>query len=701
MANIARITILFFFLLMCYNVQGKRVTPNLLDSIFCIADEQNKKLWHVESSYYFKGSQHLKRKNFLVRFASHSSQLRKNRTLFSEVIGHFTIIGNDYYTNKSTTRFDAVPNTNTAVEGNVQFLSISIYDHYMLDRRLLSPLCRTNEHYYCYSIDSVSTPGCAYVSFRPRHKHQQLVSGFFTYDRHQHYIKFISMNGDNSMTRFTYEASMGTQGEERFWPVKTDLSYTYRYYGNIIEGQTSFYQAYSVIDPHYELPHNKNDKNDLSKLYGETDDTTKVIRDSLAIAAIRPVAISEKDQEIYNDTYVQHRSENSSANVITESKKPMKKLSDALETIAGTIFENNDITLNKNTSLEFSHLDVNYSGSRGVTLREDIELIHTSQKGRTFSFIPNLGYYFRPKQFVWELKTEYEYAPSLFGKLSLNVGSRSITNSTDRLRSLQTGQIIGNSDDAYSVLFNERFAELYHSIEPINGLSILVGTTFRQRSPHKMGDEELNALQLNKYYNSFMPRIAVTYTPGMRYYIKNGKKHLLGSKFPTFTIDLERAMRHAFNTDSHYEKWEAEASQVLRITPIHNFVWKAGYGMFTNAEEVNFIGYRYFNNGVVDYNWKDQRSGVFQLLDSKYYYDSPHYFRMHFVFESPTLLLSFFSQRLVNTERLYSNTLFTEGLAPYTELGYGFSTIYCDFSFFVSYTNKQKFKSGVKFSLHL
>lgn len=701
MTKTLRVVILILMLLSCHQVMAKKTIPALLDSVFCVADEQGRKVWHVESDYYFKGTQNLKRKNFLVRFASSSGELRKTRSLLSELTGHMTLIGKDYFHTKSQMRFDAVPNANTAVGKNVQYLRFSIYDAFMLDKQLLSPLCRCNRRYYRYSIDSTSTDGFVFVRFTPKHKHQQLVSGNFTFNRQKRYVSYISMEGDNTMTKFSYEATMGTQGEERFWPLKIELSYRYRYYGNIIEGRSSFYQRYALIVPHYEFDKNIRNKNDLSHLYNQSEDTTRVTTDSLSIASLRPVAISMNDQKIYEETYALHRSDNIASSEVAANTKPMKKFTNALETVAGTIFESNDITLNRNTTLEFSHLDVNYSGSRGVTLREDIELSHISKTGKRFSVTPNLGYYFRPKQFVWDIRTEYEYLPLLFGRLSLNIGSQAITNSTDRLRSVETGQMLENEEDAQSIVFNERFAEIYHSIEPVNGLSFILGAIYRQRSPHRMTQKEREALRMSNYYNSFVPRIAVTYTPGMKYYIKNGRKYLLGSKYPTFTIDLERAVKRTFNTDSHYEKWETEASQVLRVTPTNYFVWKAGYGMFTNSSEVNFIGYRNFNNGVVDYNWRDQRSGVFQLLDGKYYYNSPHYFRMHFVYESPALLLTFFNQRHVKSERIYSNTLFTEGLAPYVELGYGFSTIYFDFGFFASYTKKQNFKNAVKFSWHL
>lgn len=701
MVKKAKLAILFLAFLLCHPLMAKRPIPDLLDSIFCIADEQKGKVWHVESDYYFNSSQNLLRKNILARFTSCSSDLRKNRSTQYELTGHMTLMGKDYYSTKSLTHYETIPNANIVVEDNAEFLSISIYDPFMLDRRLLSPLCRCNKHYYKYSLVSVTKSDYIYVTFVPKHKHQQLVSGHFIYDRNRKYVKSISINGDNAMTRFSYEAIMGSVGEARFWPQKIELSYRYRYFGNIIEGRASLYHQYSFMQPNYKFKYDNLNKNDLSHLYNRKEDKAKVLLDSLAIAELRNVTMSNDDQKRPDGSYAQHQNDSISSKVFHKNTNNMKRLTKALETIAGTIFESNDITLSKATSLEFSHLDINYSGSKGVTLREDIELSHTSTKGRTFSFTPNLGYYFRPKQFVWNIKTEYEYSPKLFGRLSLNIGSRSITNSTDRLRSYETGQTLEREDDAQSILFNERYAEFYHSIEPLNGLSFLFGTIFRQRTVHRMTDEKRESLHLNKYHNSFVPHIAVTYTPGQKYYIKNGRKYVLGSKYPTFTLDLERGVRRAFSTDSHYEKWEAEASQVLHVTPTQNFVWKAGYGMFTNAEEVNFISYRNFNNGVVDYNWKDQRSGVFQLLDSKYYYDSPHYFRMHFVFESPALLLTFFSQRLIHSERFYSNTLFTEGLAPYIELGYGFSTLYCDFGFFASYANKQKFKSGVKFSLHL
>lgn len=123
--------------------------------------------------------------------------------------------------------------------------------------------------------------------------------------------------------------------------------------------------------------------------------------------------------------------------------------------------------------------------------------------------------------------------------------------------------------------------------------------------------------------------------------------------------------------------------------------------MFTNRGNTDFVQYEYFNNGITAYNWDDDRSGVFQLLDQKYYNNSYHYLRGHAVIESPMLLLGNLSTRVVRAERLYVNALMTEGLVPYLELGYGVSNELLDISFFASYIEHESIKTGLKFSLHI
>lgn len=691
----------FIFLLFCLDCTASKKYIAVLDTIFSIAKEQQNKSWYYVSEYYYKGDLHLKRKNALLHFAPNRRYFEKGgRTLFSEVSGTLSHRYKDHFRDKEEIRFDAVPNTNTALEYNRDFFAITLYEQYLLRDHLLSPLCRENAHYYHYKEERRVKSGEVLIFFKARRNNAQLTSGHFIYDSRNKYITRISFNDDNGTMRYNYIVETGKEGDERYWPVHATLNFRYRFYGNIFDGKSEFFQKYTTLDPAYHYNTDYKKSLDLTDLYKMDEDTNTVIIDSLQIARRRCVPLSADEVKIYSDTYPSHRinTTNNASNTTPSKTKPWIH---TIGDIGEVFFHSHSYKLTDKASLYLSRMDLGYSGSRGVTLRQDIDFTHTTSNDHRFSFITKAGYYFSPKQLIGHLRMEYEYIPQNNGIFSIEFGTKDISNSTDRITPRQYSVSQQPQETPKGVLFNDRYIEAQHSIEAFNGFDIHVGAIFHQFSPHRMTEQERNELRIMRYYHSFAPHVNITYTPAQRYYFKGKRKIRLTSHYPTFSIDYERGLRKVLNSDNQYEKWETTVSQLVNLTPTHSLFWTIGGGMFTNKEEVSFVNYRNFSRGVMIYNWNDERSGVFQLLNDKYYYDSTHYLRMHLTLESPTILLGNVSTRYLYSERLYFSNLFTEGLAPYIELGYVFSTIYFDVNIFGSYLKQEGFKQGVKFTLHL
>lgn len=686
--------------LFCVSSYASKKYPDVVDNVFCASDEQKDKSWYYVSEYYYKGFLDLKRKNIAVHFAPNRRFYEKGgRTLFSEITGTLSHSHKTQFHQRETYRFDAIPNTNTAQEYSNEFYHITLYQQFLLPDQLLSPLCRENARYYRY-VEERHGNGEVLIYFKAKHKNAQLVSGYFVYDSRQRYVTKINFKGDYGTVRFNYTGETGTEGEERFWPVHASLIFRYRFYGNIFDGRSEFYQKYTTLDPNYEYPTGKNGKHDHTHIYKTDETTNPLVIDSTQIALHRPVPLTNEEQALYHDTYKEYRFTPTSKPQ-TNSSSSSRRWLHTIGDIGEVFFRSHGYNFSDRTSLDLSRLDLGYSGSNGVTLRQDVNYTHYTCHDLRFTFAPKIGYYFTPKMLVWQLRTEYEYFPYKNGTFSLEFGSRDIANSTDRIESMVTGMPLQKTEDAKGILFNDRYLELLHSIELTNGLDILIGAIYHSISPHRMSNAERMEIGMKKSYTSFAPHINISYTPAITYYYKGKRKIRLGSHYPTFSIDYESGLRDILNTDNQYEKWEGEVSQLVNLSPIRNLYWKIGGGMFTNKKNVNFVNYRYFSRGSVIHNWNDERSGVFQLLDNKYYYNSTHYIRMHLTMESPTILLGNVSTRYLQSERLYLNNLITEGLVPYVELGYGISTVLFDANIFSSYLKEEGFKQGVKFTLHL
>lgn len=688
---------------------GKQYS-SIIDSVFHVADVQCSKIWHYESEYYYKGTLNMKRKNLTAHFLPNSSYYEDGgRTLFSESAGTMEHTYDLYYSSKELYRYDAVPDCGTNMSNTMEYFNLSIYSRYLLRNQLLSPLNGKNSRFYKYNVERVDS-GIAHITFTHRIYNSQMVSGYFLFDIHNQYVTEINFSGDDGLVKFTCNVTMGKEGEERYWPVKNDMIYRYHYYGNIIDGHNYLCQKYNILTSDYDSPKSKYGKYDMTYLFATDKDTTHTITDSLEIAKRRMLPLTAEDKKIYDEKYPDYRAElQKKANESDQNFTPPADQEADVTTkwiraigSAGEIFFNDyDFDVSKNSRFSLSSLRVNYSGWRGITLREDLEYSKTTATGRHFALRPLIGYNFRPQQLVWNLRMDYNYQPRALGQLTVKLGNRGIENNTSRIHSKETGKLLASEDDGQSVLFNDWYWEIQHSHELFNGFMLSFGIVFMDRVPLHMNDQERRAIGIEDNYTSFAPHICITYTPGQTFYFRNNRKILLESKYPTFCLDYERSFFKILDCDNQYEKWEAMVTQSFPIDPIHQMMWKIGAGMFTNMSNVNFVDFRYFNDGIADYNWTDEWAGIFQLLDSKYYYNSQHYLRGHIVLQSPNIILGHLGTRFIRAERVYVNGLVTEGLAPYLEMGYGVSTALLDISFFTSYIKRESLNTGLKFSLHL
>ena len=188
----------------------------------------------------------------------------------------------------------------------------------------------------------------------------------------------------------------------------------------------------------------------------------------------------------------------------------------------------------------------------------------------------------------------------------------------------------------------------------------------------------------------------------MYYYMNGNRKINVGSRFPTFVIDYERGIR-VLDYSNQYERFEFSAEQKIRVRELHTIAYHIGGGFFTNQDDMYFVDYVNFANRNLPQGWNDDIGGTFQMLDSRWYNASRHYFRGNMTYETPFLLLYPVSKLLsfIQKERIYAGILFMPHLNPYLELGYGVGTHLFDFGVFIG-NEKGKFTSiGCKFTFEL
>jgi hypothetical protein len=272
---------------------------------------------------------------------------------------------------------------------------------------------------------------------------------------------------------------------------------------------------------------------------------------------------------------------------------------------------------------------------------------------------------------------------------------------------------IFNFDALQLNFFYDLSFTLRHNIELCNGLELSAGVAIHRRTPVnkvKFPDLEDSGIMPAEYvsnirntYVSFAPRLRLTWTPFMRYYMNGNRKINLSSDFPTFSIDYERGIKGVFNSTGEYEKLEFDVQHKIDLELMHSLFYRFGFGFFTDTHQTYFVDFANFSRSNLPLGWNDDMGGVFQLLDGRWYNSSRSYIRANLTYESPFILLRHLKRytRYVQNERLYAGAVVMPHLKPYLEVGYGIGTHMFDFGVFVGSENWKYSEIGCKFTFEL
>ncbi len=666
----------------------------LLDSVFAVAQEVSERTWHYKGQYYYRGANRMLRKTLGVLTLPNRRFYRKGgRELLTEYAGDMEYTQPDAFVRKARYTYGVEQRYEMENATLMEFFNLTIYNDNLLGDHILSPLSRRNVRYYRYSQDSVCGDK-VYFSYCRKSKNMQLVDGSFVFDTSARCVTLMNIKGSYSFVTFDETVTMGTGvGDERLWPERVDFNFKFYCYGSTFEGDILYTQQnISFADEEEQRKLLEDNDCDFTERYALALDSRPAVFDSAAIAMRRTDTLAARHVEMYKKK---------EQPVIVKSDTAVKKKENVwvktLGDVGDVFFHDHKIISTERHSLKTKSPVVGYSHGRGVTLREDIVYVGHMAGGQRLSLRPSVSYFSKNDEVSGRMRGELMLNMRHNEKISFETGVRSVTTNLESLNSHHPEP----EEEVTTLRFKDMYFRTDVGRELFNGFDVSLGVLLHHRTPRGYAEENKELLGLESYYRDFAPQVTLSYTPYMRYYIVGNRKERIGSKWPTFLVNYERGVKGVLGSTNNFERWETMASQDCRISTVHRFIWKLGYGMFTSKESSAFVQYDYFNEGISAYDWDDDCSGVFQLLDSKYYNNSYHYFRAHAVYESPMLILGNFNTRVLRAERLYGNLLMTEGLIPYLEVGYGVSSVILDVSLFTSYLKSESFTYGFKFNLHL
>ena len=344
--------------------------------------------------------------------------------------------------------------------------------------------------------------------------------------------------------------------------------------------------------------------------------------------------------------------------------------------------------------LDLEMLDYNtvdgLSYGQDARINWKLDSIHTLRSRMTASYAFHRG----APLLMWE--TDYLYAPLRRGKVALhfNYGSRDFSGSTGMPKV---------TNMFYTLLYRENHLKMYEQLDVMlynridikNGLVLTTSATYGEKrqlqnntdfsffytnqkeftdnTPRDLPIDD-PSLQNQQFFNAL---VRLDYTPKHFFRIRNYRKEMRKSNWPTFSLQYKQAFPLEQTGWSDFGQLQAAIYQNTELGLMSKLRWSLESGLFFRDESIHFSDFRHFKSGplILDMAGFDD---AFMLMD---YYEastSEHWFRGDVKLTSSYLLIKFlpwFSERLW-TESLSAAYLYTPAIPHYMQVGYSLNEIF-------------------------
>lgn len=699
------------------------VPDSILNNIFEFSPFYSKIVDEYKADLYLKGRVQVHKSNKLVRYIPSMFRLEKGvNDYIIESLSEMHYTAPDIYNRKVKAMSSTFPRNKGELTDLTDFLNMNIYSSSIMTDKLLSPLDKESAKYYTYILDSiVGNPDNQTFKIRviPKFKGTQLVNGYIWVSDEIWTIREVYFEGKFDMIEFKLRNIMGEEGDEEFLPVKLNLDINFKFMGNHLEMNADAWVKYNMVQFYKGGKRRKSQKkhsHDLTEFYQLTSDSTQMTTDKEMFNTLRPIPLLPEEDSLYH----QYQLRQDTIKLVQPIEDKEKKSAEFWGQLGDVLISSYNVNLAGLGSVKCSPLInpvmLDYSHSRGISYRQRFKFNKLFPDDKLLRIVPQVGYNFTKKELYVKGDLEFQYLPEKLGGIEISAGNGNRIYSSvvlDKLKALPDSSF--NFNEMELDYFKDVYLNVFHNIEPVNGLFIKAGVSVHWR--HLMdktrlqlkdfmtqaGGGMLQDLDIRSEYNSFAPRIRIEWTPSLYYYMNGRRKMNVGSSMPTFILDYERGFKGVFNSNDEHERVEFDVQQKIKLNQIRTISYRAGFGLFTKKDNIYFVDFVNFSRSNLPEGWNDEIGGTFQLLDRRWFNSSRQYWRGHVAYESPFILLRPFNRWLgmIQQERLYGGLLFMPHLNPYVELGYGIGTHIFDAGIFVSSINGKFDTVGFKFTFEL
>ena len=342
----------------------------------------------------------------------------------------------------------------------------------------------------------------------------------------------------------------------------------------------------------------------------------------------------------------------------------------------------------------------------GWRIRYGVAYYKRYENRKQFSSNVNLTYGFRNQDLKGQINFNYFYNPIRNSSINLRVGSGfNVINGSATISDIARR----------SNFYQNKFIDLRHRTEVFNGFYLNSNLLYEVRSDLSnykfaaFGDKLFtnNTTQTFPTSHVYKTVFGIDYTPRQLYLREPNQKQILGSKFPTFSLNFEKAWPMAGKITSNFTYITASVRQTFNIGTIGTSEYKINIGKFLDTTRMAVMDYRYQRGG--DKYFFSPAMYTYQLIPKTFpvfnwYFESHYVHQFNGFFTSKVPLLNKTGIR----EMAGAGFLYVpERKYQYAEVYFGFNRVFkigrerirLGSYYVIGQSNDFGIRNGIKFSI--
>ncbi|WP_255075864.1 DUF5686 family protein [Lacihabitans sp. CCS-44] len=342
----------------------------------------------------------------------------------------------------------------------------------------------------------------------------------------------------------------------------------------------------------------------------------------------------------------------------------------------------------------------------GWRVRYGVAYYKRYENRKQFSTNTNLTYGFRNQDLKGQINFNYFYNPMRNSSVNFRVGSGfNVINGSATISDIARR----------SNFYQNRFIDIRHRTEVFNGFYLNSNLLYESRSDLSnykfaaFGDKIFtnNTLQTFPTTHVYKTNFGIEYTLRQLFLREPNQKQILGSKFPTFSFNFEKAWPMSGKITSNYTQISGAIHQTFNIGTIGTSEYRINVGKFLDTTRMAVMDYRYQRGG--DRYFFSPAMYTYQLIP-KTFPTFDWYFESHYVHQ----FNGFFTSKVPLLNKTGIREMVGAGFLYVPERKYQYSEVYFGFNrifkigrerirlgsyYVIAQSNEFGIRNGIKFSI--